>query len=98
MQEKNVKVAVGKYLKSIGAYWLMPVQTGYGAATVDFLVCYNGRFYGIETKRPPTGAPTKGQEPTPRQALVMSAIIAAGGDACVEYDVNLPNVKKMLVF
>jgi len=54
-------------------YSFMPVQTGYGAASIDFLCCIGGRFIGIETKR-------KGlTEPSPRQRLVMDAIEAAGG-------------------
>ena len=75
--EGKVKKEIKAWLKGQGAYFFMPVQTGYGAATVDFLVCLHGVFVGIETKAP-------GKKPTPRQELVMHAITAAGGNAyCV---------------
>ncbi len=77
--ESKVKDAIKGWLKANGAYQLWPVQTGYGAATVDALLCINGRFIGLETKRP--GRAT----PTPRQRIVMDAIEAAGGWAfCVD--------------
>jgi len=72
--EGKVKAAVKKWLKSQGAYFFMPVQSGYGVATLDFLVCLNGNFYAIETKAP-------GKKPTPRQWLIMEEINAAGGRA-----------------
>jgi hypothetical protein len=90
MLEKVVKDALRKYLRELGAYQFWPVQMGYGSATIDCLFCYEGQFYGVETKRPGV------DEPKPRQALVMSAIHAAGGKVCVENDPALPNVKKML--
>lgn len=71
--EGAVKQAIKDWLKTQGAYLFSPVQTGYGAATLDFLVCINGRFIGIETKRPGI------KDPSPRQRLVMDAIEAAGG-------------------
>lgn len=67
----------------------MPVQTGYGAATVDFLVCYRGRFYGIETKRP-------GKYLTPRQFLIMQTIRDAGGDAWMENSTGLELTRVIL--
>jgi hypothetical protein len=72
--EGRVKREIKNWLKgSDRIYSFMPVQTGYGAASIDFLVCMSGRFIGIETKR-------KGlTEPSPRQRLVMDAIEAAGG-------------------
>ncbi len=72
--EGKVKAAVKKWLKSRGAYFFMPVQGGYGAATLDFLVCLDGKFIGIETKAP-------GKKATPRQEIVMEEIRAAGGRA-----------------
>ena len=50
--EGKIKQEVKDWLNEIGAYWFMPVQMGYGQKTLDFLVCYKGRFIGIETKRP----------------------------------------------
>ena len=56
MLERHVKEALKKYLKEIGAYYFMPVQTGYGAATVDFLVCHGASSMG---SRPSALASTK---------------------------------------
>ena len=72
--EGKVKVQIKKYLDSIGAYYFMPVQTGYGKRTLDFLVCINGGFVAIEAKRP-------GKMPTPLQSHIMTEINQAGGIA-----------------
>jgi hypothetical protein len=49
--EGKVKDKVKSILKSLGAYYAMPMGTGYGNAGVpDFLVCYGGKFFGIECK------------------------------------------------
>lgn len=73
--EGKVKADIKKWLKDRGAYFFMPVQTGYGATTLDFLVCLNGRFIGIEAKAP-------GKQASARQRLVMDAIREANGDSC----------------
>lgn len=84
--EAYVKDEVKQVLKALGAYYFMPVQSGYGATTLDFLACIPrlvtpemvgqrvGLFTGIETKR--LGAIVKG-----RQAFVMQEIGSAGGFA-----------------
>ncbi len=46
----------------------------------DLLVCYRGRFIGIEVKMP-------GEEPTPKQLAVLRRIERAGGIALVAYSV-----------
>lgn len=74
--EKEVKERVKKYLRKYGAYWFMSVQTGYGATTLDFLVCHAGRFLAIETKRP-------GKKLTARQKLVSESIRKADGSVLV---------------
>jgi hypothetical protein len=49
--EAKVKDKVKKILKSLGAYYTMPMGAGYGNAGVpDFIVCYEGKFFGIECK------------------------------------------------
>lgn len=49
--ESKVKKRVKEILKVIGAYYVMPVTSGYGnSGAPDFLVCYQGRFIGIECK------------------------------------------------
>lgn len=74
--EKTVKERVKRMLRNHGAWWHMPVQRGHGASGVDFHVCHNGRFLGIETKRP-------GKHPTPRQELTLENIREAGGKTLV---------------
>lgn len=75
--EGKVKAAIKKWLKEQGAYFFMPVQTGYGAVTLDFLVCWNGKFVAIEAKR------EKGGRVSPRQSIVMEEIWRAHGAAFV---------------
>jgi hypothetical protein len=49
--EADVKKEVKKVLDSLGVYWFMPVQTGYGVKGIpDFVCCIDGLFLGIETK------------------------------------------------
>lgn len=68
--KKNVKAV----LDALGAYYYMPVPTGYGTTTLDFLCCINGVFVAIETKAP-------GNKPTPLQVARMEEIRASGGIA-----------------
>lgn len=71
--EGRVKDHVKRYLKAKGAYWFMPVQNGMGAPSLDFLVCYKGRWLAIETK---TGT----KDMTPRQRVTARLMEAAGGE------------------
>ena len=50
--EKDVKAEVRRFLKQYEPMWLfMPVQTGFGVSgTPDFVGCYMGRSFAIETK------------------------------------------------
>jgi len=70
--EGRLKKEVRQFLINCNAYFFMPVQTGYGRTTVDFLCCIRGRFVAIETK-------AKGKTPTPLQVLTLRQINAAGG-------------------
>jgi len=90
MNESNVKAAVKRYLKEIGAYYFMPVQSGFGAATLDFLVCHKGKFYGIETKREGV------RKVTPRQECIMRDIAEAGGGVCLENSLGCETVKALI--
>jgi hypothetical protein len=74
--EGKVKDQIKAYLKEIGAYFFMPVQTGYGERTVDFLVCHKGKFYGIEAKR-------KRAQAEAFQDALIRRIEDAGGQAFV---------------
>ena len=73
MLEETVKAAVKKTLNELKAYYFMPVQMGYGATSLDFLVCHRGRFFAIECKRP--GISTMSE----RQKFVSEQIERAGG-------------------
>jgi hypothetical protein len=70
--EGKVKAKLKEHLRRQGAYWFMPVQTGYGSVSLDFLACVLGEFIAYECK-------AKGKELTPRQQLVARQIRAAGG-------------------
>ncbi len=74
--EGRVKTEIKRELKARGDYFFMPVPGGYGAASVDILVCSSGRFIAIECKRP-------GGKPTARQKNILREIAAAGGLAVV---------------
>jgi pantoate kinase len=75
--EKLVKEKIKKILKEHGAWYAMPMGTGYGNSGVpDFLCCVNGKFLAIEAKAG-KGIPTALQEKNMRD------IEKAGGRALV---------------
>jgi hypothetical protein len=49
----------------------MPVQTGYGSPTLDYLGSSRGRAFAIETKAP-------GKKPTVRQKAIIKEMEHAG--------------------
>jgi len=75
--EAKVKAKIKAILKAHGAYYAMPIGTGYGSSGVpDFLVCLNGEFLAIEAKA------GKGV-PTALQLKNLREIEAAGGRTLV---------------
>jgi pantoate kinase len=49
--ESKVKAKIKAILKEHGAYFAMPIGTGFGNSGVpDFLCCLNGEFLAIEAK------------------------------------------------
>jgi pantoate kinase len=75
--EAKVKAKIKAILKAHGAYYAMPIGTGYGSSGVpDFLVCLNGEFLAIEAKAG-RGVPTALQLKNLRE------IEAAGGRTLV---------------
>lgn len=70
--EGKVKKRVKELLSDVGAYYYMPVSNGMGAPSLDFIGCYKGAFFGIETK-----AGNKGM--TARQFATAKRIEDAGG-------------------
>ena len=65
----RVKAVLSRYQ---GVYYEMPVPSGYGNTTLDFIGCWRGRFFAIETK-------AGGKKPTPKQKSIMERMVAAGG-------------------
>lgn len=73
-----------KFLKAKGAWFYMPVQNGMGRVGIpDFICCWEGKFYAIETK-----APGKSGNTTPNQDRELQGIKLAGGVALVVDDVS----------
>lgn len=71
--EGVVKAAFKKMCKKYPYVYLhMPVMNGMGSPTLDFVMCVNGLFFGVEAKRPSV------KKPTPRQEETMSEMAAAG--------------------
>jgi hypothetical protein len=72
--EGKVKARVNAVLKVFGPWvWrFMPVQTGYGAPALDYLLCVGGIFVAVETK-------VKGKKLTPLQEGTRVNMIDAGG-------------------
>jgi hypothetical protein len=89
MNESNVKDAVKRILKERGAWWFMPVSTGYGRHGIpDFIVCYKGYFITIETKY-------GGNKPTAHQARELDGIRLAGGIALIINEKNIDVLKSV---
>ena len=74
--EGAVKERVKKVLTKHGAYWHCPVQNGLGAPSLDFVGCYRGLFYAIETK-------AGNGKPTPRQETTIADMRKAGAKVFV---------------
>lgn len=77
--EGKVKKAVVKLLERYrleGLYHFMPVPSGYGESSLDFIGCFKGKFFAIETKAP-------GKKPSALQERMIERMIAAGGMAFV---------------
>jgi hypothetical protein len=85
--EGRVKKQIRNWLREQGAYIFSPVQMGFGASTLDLLVCWNGRFVGIEVKAP-------GKTPTDRQCAICDEITMAGGQSIIAW--SLKDVAEIL--
>jgi hypothetical protein len=92
--ESKVKEKVKAVLQKHGAYWHCPVQNGFGAPSLDFVCCYNGLYFAVETK-------AAGKKMTPRQVLTTQQIEKAGGKVFLidgdtgELEAWLGNVKSI---
>ena len=88
--EAKVKKRVKQILSEVGAYYAMPMGTGFGNSGVpDFLVCKQGLFYGIECK-------AGGNKPTALQLKNLDDIRKAGGIALVIDETNVETLRKEL--
>ena len=88
--ERKVKEKVRKVLADLNAYYAMPIGTGYGNAGVpDFLVCYEGRFIGIECK-------AQGNKPTALQLKNFKDIESAGGTVWLIDESNVDSLLTLL--
>ncbi|MDE2000719.1 MAG: hypothetical protein KGI52_17535 [Burkholderiales bacterium] len=88
--KRDIKKFLDGLVQAGLCYYFMPVQTGFGASTLDFLICYKGRFFAIETKRP-----DKPSKMTARQEEIARRMRLAGGVVIVARDVEL--VKALMV-
>ena len=69
--EGRVKNDVKKLLAKYEAYYHMPVQSGLGAPSLDFVGCHRGKYYAIETK-------AGNKQMTDRQGMTAAAMRQAG--------------------
>jgi hypothetical protein len=89
--ERKVKDKVKKVLKELGAYYAMPATGGYGSSGVpDFLVCYRGRFFGLECK-------ANGGKTTALQEKNLEDIRKNDGVAFVVGEHNVGNLRELLI-
>lgn len=87
--EGRVKKQVSDLLKSTPrCYYFMPVPGGFGMTTLDYVGCYRGMFFAIETKKP-------GGKPTARQNQIIGTMQAANAKVFV-IDGDLEELKAWL--
>jgi len=88
--ESLVKKKIRAILDEAGAYYAMPIGSGYGNAGVpDFLICCNGKFIGVEAK-----AGTN--KVTALQEQNIQKIFDAGGIALVINEYTIPELQELL--
>jgi hypothetical protein len=80
--EGKIKAKLNARLLEFGPslYRFMPVQRGMGIATLDYLLCLQGYFVAIETKK------DSHSHLTPRQEATARSIENAGGHVWLVYD------------
>ena len=71
--EGRVKKQVSELLRKYPElYYEMPVPGGYGKSGLDYVGCFRGKFFSVETKAP-------GKKPTARQNLTIASMRRSGG-------------------
>lgn len=83
----RVKALIADYAPS--AYLFMPVQTGYGAPSLDFIVTIQGISLYIETK-------VDGKKPSPRQKLTVQKMVEAGAVVTIVDQHNLDDLSEVI--
>ncbi len=90
--EVKVKKMIKKMLDDAGAYYAMPIGTGFGNSGVpDFLICSGGRFIAVEAK-------AGNNQPTALQDSHLQKIRAKGGIALVIRETNMHELKEVLAW
>ena len=88
--EGRTKAQIKKILHELGAWYAMPMGTGYGHSGIpDFLICLNGVFIAIEAK---AGKGTT----TALQERELKRISEAGGIALVVHEDGLATLARDL--
>jgi len=88
--EAKVKKKVKEFLKSVDAYYVMPIGTGFGnSGAPDFIACVRGRFIGIECK-------ANGNRVTALQQDNLDRIEQSGGYAFVVDEINVTDVTQRI--
>jgi hypothetical protein len=88
--EGKVKAAVSRVLSRYHLYTFMPVPSGYGQSSLDYIICFRGLFIAIEAKKP-------GGKMTNRQKMIAEKIKAAGGRVfLIEGENGLNELKEFL--
>ena len=89
--EAKIKEKVKKVSKELGCYYNMTITGGFGnSGAPDFIVCYKGRFIGIECKA------GKGKT-TLLQEKHLKEINVAGGIAFVVNESNIDNLTNLII-
>lgn len=88
--EAKVKKRIKEILNTMGAYFLQPIGTGFGAnGAPDIVACYKGFFIGIEAKA------GKGKT-TALQELNLKRIEGMGGLALVINEANASQLEELI--
>jgi hypothetical protein len=86
-EETTLQQRIQKAVRERGGYAVKIHGSVFQPDAVDLVICYRGRFVGLEAK-------VLGEEATPRQAKRLREISAAGGRASVVFAVS--DVMKVL--
>jgi hypothetical protein len=88
--ESKVKKKTKETLKRMDCYYAMTVTGGFGSSgTPDILVCYKGKFYGIECK-------AGKNKTTQLQNLHLDSIRLSGGVPLIINESNVDDLQKLM--